>query len=74
MQSLAEEATRAFYANLQELGVADAVLLAAQQDATDSALLTLHIDMVRSYPTQLILVSGARGWRVVEGWGCHSAG
>lgn len=55
MQSLAEEATRAFYANLQELGVADAVLLAAQQDATDSALLTLHIDMVRSYPTQLIL-------------------
>jgi hypothetical protein len=75
--SLAEEATRAFYLQLRELGVAGAVESAAEAEATDSALLTLHLDLVRSYPMQLIQVGGwlavicclaevLAGWRT--GW------
>lgn len=57
--SLAEEAAVAFYASLQDLGVADAVLGVARE-VTDSTLLTLHIDLVRSYPTHLLNVRVAR--------------
>lgn len=45
---------------LQDLGVVDTVLSVANQ-VPDSTLLTLHTDLVKSYPTQLILVRG-RGW------------
>ena len=34
-------------------------VLSVAKDASDSALLTLHIDLVKSYPTQLITVGGA---------------
>ena len=76
--SLAEEATRAFYLQLRELGVAGAVEAAAGAEASDSALLTLHLDLVRGYPMQLIQVGGRvggwagwlAGWRALwlEGW------
>ena len=59
--SLAEEATRAFYLQLRELGVAGGVESAAGAEATDSTLLTLHLDLVRSYPMQLIQVGGWLG-------------
>ena len=42
----------------QDLGVVDTVLSVAKQ-VPDSTLLTLHTDLVKSYPTQLILVSTA---------------
>lgn len=43
--------------SLQDLGVVDTVLSVANQ-VPDSTLLTLHTDLVKSYPTQLILVRG----------------
>ncbi|PSC70018.1 hypothetical protein C2E20_6550 [Micractinium conductrix] len=57
IESLAEEAARAFYIKLQELGWTEGVAAAAaaRADASDSTLLAFHLDLVRSYPTQLIL-------------------
>ncbi|KAL4419822.1 hypothetical protein ABPG75_006920 [Micractinium tetrahymenae] len=52
--ALAEEAARAFYHNLLELGVVSDDFAGAAGGLPDSTLLTLHLDLVRSYPTQLI--------------------
>ncbi|KAI7837303.1 hypothetical protein COHA_008867 [Chlorella ohadii] len=54
ISALAEECTVTLYAKLHDLGVVDTVLSVAKQ-VPDSTLLTLHTDLVRSYPTQLIL-------------------
>ncbi|KAL4435426.1 hypothetical protein ABPG77_006188 [Micractinium sp. CCAP 211/92] len=54
ISALAEEAARAFYHNLQELGVVTPDFASAAKCLPDSTLLTLHLDLVRGYPTQLI--------------------
>lgn len=54
LEALADEAALAFYAQLDELGVADVVLRESTSALPDSTLLTLHADLARSYPMQLI--------------------
>lgn len=82
ISALAEEAARAFYHNLQELGVVTDGFAGAARGLPDSTLLTLHLDLVRGYPTQLITVGwgwggvgvGVDGWRWGPGPGAERAG
>lgn len=67
ISALAEEAARAFYHNLQELGVVTPDFASAAKCLPDSTLLTLHLDLVRGYPTQLITVRGGRSRRCAAG-------
>ena len=53
LDALAAEVTARFYAACHELGVAGSVET-ARGAAADSVLLTLHMDLVRSFPVQLI--------------------
>lgn len=54
LDSLAAEAASGFYRACQALGVHEAVALASAGTAPDSILWTLHLDLVRSYPTHLL--------------------
>lgn len=56
----------------QDLGVADSTLAVARE-VPDSTLLTLHMDLVRSYPTQVCFV-GAAGCTAADAGGLQPEG